>query len=156
MCSDIEIIRTLDDGLPAKARPWREAAQKLGVSEDELVARLRKMQRDGMIKRVGASINYHKAGWRANAMAAWLVPKNDIERAGAAAAEFDEVSHCYERETAPDWSYNLYTMVHARDADELAGVLRRLEAAIAPEAKIVLHTLHEFKKSRQGLLPSGE
>ena len=147
MCSDIEIVRALADGLPAEARPWREAAKKLGVSEDELVARLRRMQRDGVIKRVGASINYHKAGWRANAMAAWLVPQKDIERAGAAAEEIGEVSHCYERETAPDWPYNLYTMVHARDADELAGVLGRLEAAIAPEAKIVLRTLREFKKS---------
>ena len=147
MCSDIEIIRALADGLPAETRPWREAAQKLGVSEDELVERLREMQRNGAIKRVGASINYHKIGWRANAMVAWLVSQDAINRAGAAAAEFDEVSHCYERETAPDWPYNLYTMIHARDEGELAGLLHELDAAVAPEAYIVLHTLHEFKKT---------
>ncbi len=147
MISDAEILRALQDGLPVERRPYAKAAASLGVTEEELLARLGDMLGRGVIKRISATINHFAAGWRANAMVAWQVAPERLAEAGEAAAQFDEVSHCYERETAREWPYNLYTMAHGRDEQACAQTIRRLSAAIKPADFIVLHRRREYKKS---------
>ncbi len=147
MISDAKILRALHGGLPVVPRPYAKTAASLGVTEEELLARLGDLVERGVIKRISATINHFAAGWRANAMVAWQVAPERLAEAGEAAAQFDEVSHCYERKTARDWPYNLYTMAHGRDDEACAQTIRRLSAVIRPVGFTVLQRRHEYKKS---------
>ncbi len=147
MPTDIEILRTLQDGLPVEPRPYRHAAGLLGMTEEELLSRLRKLIKQGVVKRVAASLNHRKIGLQANAMVAWIVPEEKTDEAGRIAAGLKEVSHCYERETAPGWPYNFYTMIHGRTKADCEDIIEHIAEKTGLSDRAVLYSTREFKKT---------
>ena len=66
---------------------------------------------------------------------------------GAAAARHPNISHCYYRpSSAPDWPYELYTMVHGRSREECQQVIADVRAQTELDACAVLESLQELKK----------
>ena len=59
-------------------------AARLGISEDELIARLRALLEDGVIKRLGLIVRHHELGYAANAMVVWDVPDGQSARLAGA------------------------------------------------------------------------
>ena len=118
------LIIATQAGLPLVARPYDALAAGLGVSAEEVKARLAAMLASGRIRRIGAVPNHYALGYTANGMSVWDVDDARIVELGEAVGRLDFVTHCYERPRAlPDWPYNLFAMVHGRDRDTvLAGV----------------------------------
>lgn len=121
---DRRLIIATQAGLPLVARPYDALAAGLGVSAEEVKARLAAMLASGRIRRIGAVPNHYALGYTANGMSVWDVDDARIVELGEAVGRLDFVTHCYERPRAlPDWPYNLFAMVHGRDRDTvLAGV----------------------------------
>jgi DNA-binding Lrp family transcriptional regulator len=109
---DKKIIGLIQADLPLDPHPFAILAQKIGITEDEFVERVRSMKKRGIIRRFGATLRHQEAGFSSNAMVAWLVPDDRIDEVGRVMADFREVTHCYERRPQKDWRYNLYTMIH--------------------------------------------
>jgi len=143
---DKEIIRNTQEGLPITEEPYAEVASKIGVSEEELLRRLRRMISEGVVRRMGASIAHRRAGIAFNAMCAWRVPPERVDEVGEALARLDEVTHCYERDTLPDWPYNVYVMVHGRSKAECEDTIRKMNEAAGLDGCKVLYGVREFKK----------
>ena len=61
-------------------------------------------------------------------------------------AESPSVSHCYDRTTAPDWPYNLYTMVHGHSREECEQIVAGLADETGVEERAMLYTKREWKK----------
>ena len=80
-------------------------------------------------------------------MVVWQVPVSDIDRVGALFAEQTFVSHCYQRETLPDFPYTLYTMVHAKSESECLSYVKTLAELAGTLNYKILPSLKEFKKS---------
>lgn len=118
---DQQIIRATQAGLPLTSNPYRQIAEQLELTEENVIARMQKMQTNGVIRRIGAVPNHYKLGYRYNGMTVWDVPDEHIDRLGGRVGELPFVSHCYRRPRhLPDWPYNLFAMVHAKtqaDAD---------------------------------------
>ena len=113
---DRRIVLATQDGLPLVPRPYAAVARRVGISEAEVIRRLKRMLAEGVIRRIGAVPNHYALGYRANAMTVWDVDDERVEVLGAAVGARDFVSHCYERPRhAPEWPYNLFAMVHGRD-----------------------------------------
>ena len=126
---DRELIAEIQGGLPLVARPYAAIASRLGMTEETLMARLRELQSDGLIKRMGVVVKHRALGYQANAMVVWDIPDEDVERVGALLAAETCVTLCYQRpRRLPDWPYNLFCMIHGRERDS---VLRRLEQIVA-------------------------
>jgi DNA-binding Lrp family transcriptional regulator len=70
---DNEIIGLIQGDIPITQRPYLELAQKLGISENTLLERLKDLCDKGVIRRFGATIYHQKSGFQANAMVAWKV-----------------------------------------------------------------------------------
>ncbi len=70
-----------------------------------------------------------------------------MEKVGTVMAGFDEVSHCYERDTGGYWDYNLYTMVHGRTREECLATIARMASRSGIGDYRVLFSLREFKKT---------
>ena len=141
------VIRELGDDLPLTRRPFAAMAQRLGVTEDELLETVRDFLRRGLLRRFGAALRHQRVGYGGNALVAWVVPPDRIEEVGLAVAAYPEVTHCYQRATVPGWPYNLYSMVHRRSEAECRDLVRRIGAAVGVEDYIVLFSTAELKRS---------
>lgn len=144
---DVRLLKITQDGIPLVLEPFREVAEQLGTSMDEVVSRIETLQQEGVIRRFGASIGHRAIGITANAMCTWNVPDDLVEEVGAIMAGFPEVTHCYERPRRQDWPYNLFTMVHAYTRDECKKVANQISKATGISDYSILFSEKEFKKT---------
>lgn len=124
---DRRIVLAAQAGLPLQTRPYHWLADELGVDAETLMQRLRVMQADGRIRRIGVVPNHYRLGYTANAMTVWDVADEDIREVGSRVGELDIVSHCYHRpRRLPDWPYNLFAMVHGRSREEVKAKVQQI------------------------------
>jgi len=145
--TDIDILKSTQEGIPITSEPFKKIAIKLGISEDEVMERIDSLIKSGVIRRFGASIGHRAIGITANAMCIWNVPDEKVEEIGAIMAGFAEVTHCYERPRYPGWKYNLFTMVHAYSRDECEKVAKEISIATGIVDYSILFSEKEFKKT---------
>ena len=116
----------LDDfqrDFPLVSRPFARIAAKVGIDEDDVLARLAALKRAGAITRVGATVRPNTAG--ASTLAALSVPDARIEEVAALVGGESGVNHSYLREH--DW--NLWFVATAPDTGELQASLARIKAS---------------------------
>ena len=144
---DLALIRAAQEGIALTTRPYEALGDRLSISEDEVIERLGALLEGEVIRRFAATIGHRALGIIANAMIVWRVSPDEVERVGPIMASFDEVTHCYERPSRPNWPYNLYTVVHSPSREEC----RRVAAEISRKTGIsdyqVLFSEREFKKT---------
>ena len=155
MLTDLEkkVIAAVQGDIPVVERPFEAIAHRIGATEDEVIDTLQSLQERGVLRRFGATLKHQRSGYKANAMVAWRIPEDRIDRVGETVAGFSEVTHCYRREPAGDWPYNLYTMVHARDEDGCHEIVRRLSAAAGESDYKLLFSRRELKKTSMQYFP---
>ena len=144
---DKKIIGLIQGDLPLDPRPFAVMADKIGVTEDEFMDRVRSLKKKGVIRRFGATLYHQGAGFSSNAMVAWYVPDDRIEEVGKSMAGFREVSHCYRRRPQKDWKYNLFTMIHGDTRDECGQIALRMSQHTGIDEYSLLFSEKEFKKT---------
>jgi len=143
---ELKILSVLQEGLPRSRRPYKAMAQRIGIETSELLAFLKDWERDGRLRRIGAILNHFKVGFSAGAMVVWQVESDRIAEIGQALAEFEEVSHAYQRRTSENWPYNFYTMVHGKTAEGVQQIVERMSRTCGLSKYRVLTTEKELKK----------
>lgn len=145
---DIErrILGVLQQGLPKSRTPYKDMSLQIGIENTELLGVLRNWKKQGKLRRVGAIVNHFKIGLDSGAMVVWQVESERIGEVGQLLSDFKEVSHAYERLSSESWPYNLYTMVHGKDAEELQQVIRRMSKVCGVSNYRILVTEKELKK----------
>lgn len=144
---DKKIISQIQKDLPVHPKPFALMAEKIGITENAFIERVKRLKKEGIIRRFGATLRHQEAGFKANAMIAWNAPEDTISKMGKTLARFREVSHCYHRAPKGDWPYNLYTMVHGGSRDECREIAERLSSATGLTEYAVLFSEKEFKKT---------
>lgn len=128
--------------------PFGEIAAQVGLTSDEVVCRLKKLQEKGVIRRFGAKIKPRDIGLDANAMVAWKVPDYRVQEVGAFLSKLKEVTHCYERERVPGkWDYNLYAVLHSQKRASIEGSVKKLSETLQIKEYIILFSKTNLKKS---------
>lgn len=155
--TDRRILKATASGLPLTPNPFEEVGRWLLLPENEVIARIQKMQEDGIIRRVAVAPNHYALGMAANGMSVWDVSDPQAEELGAKIGILPYVSHCYLRpRSLPDWPYNLFAMLHGRNRDEVEA--KRSEVATllgeACRGSDILYSTRILKKS--GMRLSGE
>ena len=143
---DLELLKAAQDGVMLTKRPYLALGEKLCISEEEVIDRLKALQEEGIVRRFAATIGHRALGILANAMIVWIVPQEQVERIGEMFAGVDEVTHCYERATTVDWPYNLYTMVHSRSREDCLRIADQLSHQSEMSDYRVLFSEREYKK----------
>lgn len=149
MPSELEkkVIAVLQGDIPVCRRPYREIGRMIGVDEDTVIAVLEDLHQRGVIRRFGATLRHQKSGFNANAMVAWQVDEALVDTVGEQIAAYDSVTHCYRRDPAPDWPYNLYTMVHASDEAACRAIAREISETTGITTYTMLFSRRELKKT---------
>ena len=123
---DISIIRKLQEDLPLVPQPYKLIAEDLGIKEKELLEKIREFCNKDVIRRFGATLNHRNIGFKSNAMVVWNVPEERIKEVSEIMILFSQVSHCYQRPKFPNWSYNIFTMIHGENKEECEEVVKQI------------------------------
>jgi DNA-binding Lrp family transcriptional regulator len=145
---DVEVIRATQGDMPIVSEPYAPAAERLGISQDELIAHLQGMQERRLLRRVAAILFHRRAGFSANGMGVWKVPDERIMELGPQMAAFRGISHCYQRPTYADWPYSIFTMAHGRSKEECDAILHSIAEHTGVSERATLYSSTEFKKIR--------
>jgi DNA-binding Lrp family transcriptional regulator len=147
--SEIEqkILAALQHGLPESQTPFKDIAANIGIETGELLDVLKNWKEQGKIRRIGAIVNHFKVGLGGAAMVVWQVEPEQTDEVGRILAEFEEVSHAYERHTDENWPYSLYTMVHGKSDEDIQRTVQRMSQACGISEYRVLVTEKELKKA---------
>jgi len=146
--TDQAILRAAQEGIPVVKEPFAGIAREAGISQDEVIARLKRLISNGVIKRLGISINQRKVGIVANAVVAWRVPQEHVERIGKMLSSYKEVTHCYERVTIPGkWEHNLFTVIHGYNRESVEEMAKRLSEVVGISDYLVLFSNEQFKRT---------
>jgi DNA-binding Lrp family transcriptional regulator len=119
---DRAIINRLQGGFPVSERPYRDAAASLGTTEDELMARLKKLLDDRIITRFGPLYHAEKLGGGLT-LAAMRIPEAEFDAVAEIVNSYPEVAHNYARDDV----YNMWFVVATETPEGVARVLRRIE-----------------------------
>jgi len=143
------LIAAIQNGIPLVSRPYAELGALAGMSEAEAIACLTQLVAQGIIRRLGVVVRHHELGYRANAMVVWDVPDSEVSEVGRCLGQFDCVTLCYRRpRRLPEWRYNLFSMIHGHDRDEVLGLIEQLRATCGLEQipHEVLFSLRRYKQ----------
>jgi DNA-binding Lrp family transcriptional regulator len=156
MLSEFEkkVIASIQGDLAVTERPFLEISKTVGVPEAVILDTLKSLCARGVIRRFGATIRHQKSGFEANAMAAWCVDEQRVDRIGKLMASFKEVSHCYRRNPADRWPYNLYTMIHASDEESCKATASQMARKASVDQYALLFSRRELKKTSMIYFPN--
>lgn len=120
---DRRIVNALQGGLPLGPTPYAEVAATLGITEAELLDRLRRLLDDGYLSRVGPLFDAGALGG-AVTLAAMAVPPVRVDAVAAQVNAHPEVAHNYER----GHRLNLWFVIAVLEPERLAAVAGEIEA----------------------------
>ncbi|MFA6002223.1 MAG: AsnC family transcriptional regulator [Thermoleophilia bacterium] len=138
--TDKKLITYIQAGFPVCARPYAAVGEKLGLSEDEVIERLRTIKDSGEIRRMGASFDSRKLGY-SSTLCAVHVPAGKLDAAIAAVNSYHNVTHNYER----NHHYNMWFTVIAPSKEHINEILQEIEEQAGVGPIINLPAIKLFK-----------
>lgn len=145
---DKRVVRELCHDIPLVANPFATLAEQAGMDFQDFMSRATRLKESGAMRRLSAVLRHHKAGFTANGMTCWKVSPDRIAEAALKACDRREISHCYERRTAPDWPYNLFAMIHAKTREECREVAESVSCETGLTGHLQLFSTREYKKEK--------
>ena len=121
---DRTIVNALQGGFPVCDAPFREVAERLGLAEAELIARLQRLLESKTLTRFGPMYQIERMGG-AFVLAAIAVPEADYERVAEAVNALPEVAHNYRREHA----LNMWFVLATETPEGIDGAIGKIERA---------------------------
>ncbi len=120
---DRQIIDKLQGDFPLCEHPYAEAAERLGMGEDGLLARLQRLLDARVLTRFGPMVQIERMGG-AFVLAALKVPEARYDEVTAQVNALPQVAHNYRREHALNMWFVLATETPAGIAEVIARIER--------------------------------
>ncbi|MEJ2703967.1 MAG: AsnC family transcriptional regulator [Sedimentisphaerales bacterium] len=130
---DRRILQELQDGFPLEERPYEIVAGRLHISTEEVWQRIQRMLDQGVIRRIGASIDSRKFGF-SGTLAAVSVEPEMVDRAAEVIGGFTEVTHSYLRED----TFNIWFTIIANDKRRIGEILEQIRRSLSLEKSKIL------------------
>ncbi len=93
---DAKLVERLQTGVPLVPQPWRNLAEALETSTENVTRRIEALRRAGLIRRIGGLFDADALGYR-QTLAALRVLPDRLAAAGEIVSAHPGVSHCYSR-----------------------------------------------------------
>lgn len=138
--TDKTIINRIQSDFPIDARPYRVIAEELGLSEEQVIERVRAMKEDGIIRRIGGNFVPHKVGFVSTLCAA-KVPEEKIDAFAEVVNRYTGVTHNYQR----DNEFNIWFTFIAPSREEIAANLEQISNETGVDTILNLPATKVFK-----------
>jgi len=144
-----DLVALIQHGLPICSRPYAAIADRLGCAEAAVIEMIAALERGGVIRRFGVVVRHHEVGYRANGMVVWDLPDSEVERLALLIQTHPFVTLCYQRpRRLPMWRYNLFSMIHGHDREEVRAHLAQLQQ-LPPLQGVVCEMLFSRRRFKQ-------
>ena len=134
---DARLIDRLQHSLPTTERPFADIAAELGMAEPQVIERLHRLLKSGVLTRFGPLFHIERAGGQF-ILAALQVPDERYAEVTALVNALPEVAHNYRR----DHVLNMWFVVAAETPEAAWAACDRIEAATGLP-------VHAFPKERE-------
>ena len=137
---DRRLLNRIQSDFPVTAQPYRTIGQELGMSEAEVLERVRRLKADGLIRRIGGNFSPEKLGFVSTLCAA-RVPADEVDRFAEVVNRYPGVTHNYLREN----SFNVWFTFIAPSMAEIEANLAAIRDATGVEVIMNLPATRVFK-----------
>ncbi len=93
---DKKILNAIQLDFPLVHRPFRELGDRLGLKEEDVIKRIKRLQAEGAIRRIGPIISTKKTGG-VSTLVALKAPAGRVDEVAELINGYEEVSHNYLR-----------------------------------------------------------
>lgn len=118
---DRAILNRIQSDFPITTRPYLSIAENLNLSEDQVIKRLKRLKKKGIIRRIGGNFAPEKLGFVSTLCAA-KVSRDKIDHFARAVNRYPGVTHNYRR----DNKYNIWFTFIAQSMDEIKNNLENI------------------------------
>ena len=118
---DSAILNRIQSDFPITSRPYLAVADELGLTETEVLDRVARLKKDGIIRRIGGNFVPGKLGFVSTLCAA-RVPADKIEHFAEIVNRYPGVTHNYQR----DNQYNVWFTFISPSMDEIEANLKKI------------------------------
>lgn len=118
---DKHLLNEIQSNFPVAPHPYRIVAEKIGMDEQEVLTRIAALRAEGIIRRLGASINSRRIGFVSTLLAA-QVPQEKFQSFVRTVNTCPGVTHNYER----NHEYNVWFTLIAPSSEEKERIIRDL------------------------------
>ncbi|MGD9245335.1 MAG: AsnC family transcriptional regulator [Desulfobacterales bacterium] len=137
---DRAILNLIQSDFPITPRPYLAIAQRLGFSENDVIKRLNRLKKKGIIRRIGGNFVPEKLGFVSTLCAA-RVPEDKIQSFAKAVNRYPGVTHNYQR----DNKYNVWFTFIAPSMKEIEKNLENISRQTGIKKIINLPATKVFK-----------
>ena len=121
---DRAILNEIQSHFPIVSRPYAEVGERVGASEEEVVARVIAMADAGVIRRLGANFTSRKLGYTSTLCAVRVAPES-LDHFVAVVNRYPGVTHNYLRRHR----YNVWFTLIAESEERLNQILEEISRA---------------------------
>lgn len=116
-----QLLNDFQRDFPLSPTPYRDIADAIGVSEDDVLSALSDLNANNFISRIGPIIPPNHIG--VSTLVAMAVPEAQLQAVADKISAYPEINHNYEREHR----FNLWFVAIASDAAHLNAVIQAIE-----------------------------
>ena len=137
---DKELLNEIQSGFPVTPQPFMELGKRLGISESEVIDRIKRLKEDGVIRRIGGNFNSRKINFTSTLCAA-KVPEEKISKFVEIVNGYKGVTHNYMR----SHKYNIWFTFIAPDTDYIERALSDISKKSGVEDILNLPAVEMYK-----------
>jgi len=100
---DRKLLNEIQSDFPVTQRPYKDLGVRLSCSEDNILTRIKRLKKEGIIRRIGGNFDSQRIGFTTTLCAA-RVPDDKIEEFVRVVNKYPGVTHNYLR----DHHYNIW------------------------------------------------
>jgi DNA-binding Lrp family transcriptional regulator len=138
--TDRRLLNRIQSDFPITPRPYDAIGRELGLTEEEVLARVDRLRRGGLIRRIGGNLFPDKLGFVSTLCAA-QVPAAEVERFARAVNRYPGVTHNYLREHR----FNVWFTFIAPSMEEIESYLAAIRKETGVERILNLPATRVFK-----------
>lgn len=122
--TDRAILNRIQSDFPVASQPYLVVAQELDLEEDEVIRRITRLKKSGIIRRIGANFVPGKLGFVSTLCAA-RVPEEKIALFSETVNQYPGVTHNYRR----DHDFNIWFTFIAESMEHIEKNLKEIASA---------------------------
>ena len=137
---DAHLLNVLQREFPLVMRPFDAIAEALGIAPAEVIERVARLKREGVVRQIGAIFDSAALGY-VSALVAFRVNPDKLDGVAETVAGLEGVSHCYAR----DAYYNLWFTLTLPPGSDLEAEVAALAALDGVQSQLTLPALKVYK-----------
>ena len=137
---DKKILNRIQSDFPITHRPYRAVADGLKLQEADVLERVSRMRKQGLIRRIGGNFVPEKLGYVSTLCAA-SVPQDKIQHFTEIVNQYPGVTHNYQRNN----HFNIWFTFIASSREEIKNNLQRIADETGIQEELNLPATRVFK-----------